>query len=558
MIAPFRLLLLLWLFAGGAHALAAAPAANPATPAATALAPAPLPATAKLVVANRTIFVFRAALSGYTPEERAEGARRRLDRALAKPGAHLPGFHPIVEGTQVTLDGTLLFLITPADINPLAGDTTEGMAAESAALLAKALEEKREQASPRYLAIAIGLCAGATLLYGVILRGLYVLHGWVGRRSTLLVSRRLGRITFKNVRVLDAEHYVTYMRHLINVLIWAMRLMATYLWLAYLLAQIPYTRSWGERLQDYLFNIVGDVAANIVGALPGLLLVAVIVVLARLAILTAGSLFNHVESGELQWGWLDRDTATPTRRIVNVVICLFALAMAYPYLPGSHTAAFQGLSVLVGLMVSIGASSIVSQGASGLILMYARSLRKGEYVRIGESEGTVVELNMFDTRLRTGMGEEITLPNAWVLTNTTKNYSRAHAGTGFVLDTCVTIGYDTPWRQVHAMLELAASRTAHIAPEPKPYVIQTALPDFYAEYRLVVASTAQAPGQRVQVLNELHQHILDVFNEFGVAITSPHFVQEPLHSHVVPRDQWYRAPAVAPEHVESAGNSSRG
>ena len=210
MIAPYRLLLSLWLLLCGAPAIAAAPppAATPATPAVTA--PAPMPATAKLVVANRTIFVFRAALSGYTPEERSEGARRRLDRALARSGAHLPGLHPIPEGTQVTLDGALLFLITPADINPLAGDTTEGMAAESAALLVKALEEKREQASPRYLAIAIGLCAGATLLYGMILRGLYLLHGWVGRRSTLLISRRLGRVTFKNVRVLDAEHYVTY------------------------------------------------------------------------------------------------------------------------------------------------------------------------------------------------------------------------------------------------------------------------------------------------------------------------------------------------------------
>jgi small-conductance mechanosensitive channel len=544
MIAPLRLLLL-WILAVSASAqagpLPGVPSAAPNS--ATAIA---APPHARLVIANRTIFVFRATLSGYSPEERVDGARRRLERALTRGGAQMPGIHPIAEGTQVTLDGAMLFLVTPADINPLAGDTTDSMATESAALLAKALEEKREQASPRYLAIAIGLCAGATLLYGVILRGLYLLHRWVGRRSMMLISRRLGRITFKNVRVLDAEHYVTYMRHLINVLIWAMRLMVTYLWLAFLLAQVPYTRSWGERLQEYLLDIVGDLAANIVGALPGLLLVALIVALARLAILTASSLFTHVESGELQWGWLDRDTAIPTRRIVNVLICLFALAMAYPYLPGSHTAAFQGLSVLVGLMVSIGASSIVSQGASGLILMYARSLRRGEYVRIGETEGTVVELNMFDTRLRTGMGEEVTLPNAWVLTNTTRNFSRAQDGAGFMLDTRVTIGYDTPWRQVHAMLEMAALRTTHIARTPKPYVMQTALPDFYAEYRLVAASTAQAPEQRAQVLSELHQHILDVFNEFGVAVTSPHFMQEPLHTHVVPKDQWFRAPAAAP------------
>ena len=288
---------------------------------------------------------------------------------------------------------------------------------------------------------------------------------------------------------------------------------------------------------------MSDVAQGILSALPGLVLVAVIVVIVRLVMLTLGSVFQRVESGELQAGWLDKDTAVPTRRITNVVIWLFALAMAYPYLPGAKTAAFQGLSVLVGLMVSIGASSIVSQGASGLILMYSRSLRKGEYVRVGEVEGTVMELGMFETRLRTGLGEEVTMPNAWVLSNTSKNYSRAYPGAGFVLDTTVTIGYDTPWRQVHAMLELAALRTEDIAKSPKPYVTQVALTDFYPEYRLVAYVTAEAPRQRAEVLNRLHQNIIDVFNEYGVQITSPHFVQEPASPHIVPKEEWHRAPA---------------
>ncbi|MQA23635.1 mechanosensitive ion channel family protein [Rugamonas rivuli] len=529
--------MLLMLFSG------LAPAAD------SAALPAPqttTPAAAKLVFANRTIFVFRSALAGYPPEDRADGAHKRLEAALARNGAQQPGVHPISEGTQVTLDGALLFLVTPADINPLAGDTTDSVANESAAMLGKALLERREQASPRYLLIAAALCAAATLAYGLILHGLRLMHRWVGKRSTQAISRRLGQVKLKNVRVLDAEHYVAFMRQLVNLLIWGLRLMATYLWLAFVLGKIPYSRSWGERLQDYLIDVVTSVAQGIIEALPGLVLVGVIAAIARLVILTAGSVFQRVESGELQIAWLDRDTATPTRRIFNVVIWLFALAMAYPYLPGAHTAAFQGVSVLVGLMVSIGASSIVGQGASGLILMYARSLRKGEYVRIGESEGTVVELGMFETRLRTGLGEEITMPNAWVLSNTTKNYSRAHAGTGYVLDTTVTIGYDTPWRQVHAMLELAATRTEDIAGTPKPYVMQIGLSDFYVEYRLVAYATVETPRRRAEVLNQLHQHIVDVFNEFGVQITSPHFTQEPAVPHVIPKEQWHPAPAVAP------------
>jgi small-conductance mechanosensitive channel len=513
---------------------------------ASALAPAAAPVQAKLVFANRTIFVFRAGLSGFSPADRAEGAHKRLDAALARNGAQQTSIRPISEGTQVLLDGALLFLVTPADINPLAGDTTDSVASESAAQLTKALAERREQASPRYLLIAAALCALATLVYGLVLRGLFLLHRWVGKRSTQAVSRRLGHIRVKNVRVLDIEHYVAFMRHLVNLLIWGLRLMATYLWAAFVLGKVPYSRSWGERLQDYLIDVAAGVAGSIIEALPGLVLVAVIAALARMVMLTASSVFKRVESGELQIAWLDRDTATPTRRIFNVVVWLFALAMAYPYLPGAHTAAFQGVSVLVGLMVSIGASSIVGQGASGLILMYARSLRKGEYVRIGESEGTVVEVGMFETRLRTGLGEEITMPNAWVLSNTSKNYSRAHAGTGYVLDTTVTIGYDTPWRQVHAMLELAAARTEDIATTPKPYVMQIALSDFYPEYRLVAYSTVETPRRRAEVLNQLHQQIIDVFNEYGVAITSPHFTQEPATAHVIPKEDWHPAPAVAP------------
>ncbi|MES2164032.1 MAG: mechanosensitive ion channel domain-containing protein [Pseudomonadota bacterium] len=508
--------------------------------------PSAPPAPAKLVFANRTIFVFRSVLTGYPPEERAEGARKRLDAALTRNGPQQPSIRTIAEGTQVTLDGALLFLVTPADINPLAGDTTDSVASESAATLGKALLERREQASPRYLLIAAALCAAATLAYALILHGLRQMHRWVGKRSTQAISRRLGQVKLKNVRILDAEHYVAFMRQLVNLLIWGLRLMATYLWLAFVMGKIPYSRSWGERLQDYLIDVATSVAQGIIEALPGLVLVAVIAAIARLVMLTAASVFQRVESGELQIAWLDRDTATPTRRILNVVIWLFALAMAYPYLPGAHTAAFQGVSVLVGLMVSIGASSIVGQGASGLILMYARSLRKGEYVRIGESEGTVVELGMFETRLRTGLGEEITMPNAWVLSNTTKNYSRAHAGTGFVLDTTVTIGYDTPWRQVHAMLELAAARIEDIAATPKPYVMQIGLSDFYPEYRLVAYATVETPRRRAEVLNQLHQQIIDVFNEYGVAITSPHFTQEPATPHVIPKENWHPAPAVAP------------
>ena len=257
--------------------------------------------------------------------------------------------------------------------------------------------------------------------------------------------------------------------------------------------------------------------------------------------------FDRVERGRLHAGWIDADIAKPSRRIFNLVIWIFALAMAYPYLPGAQTEAFKGLSVLVGLMVSLGASSVIGQAFSGLILMYTRAFRNGDYVRIGDTEGTVVELGMFVTRIRTGMGEEITLPNSGIMATTTRNYSRAVGGTGYVVDTVVTIGYSTPWRQVQAMLEEAARRTPGIAATPAPMVRQTALSDFYVEYRLIAYTPVGQPRQRAEVLNDLHAQIQDVFNEYGVQIMSPHYMMDPKDPQVVPKDKWHLPPARPPE-----------
>ena len=159
--------------------------------------------------------------------------------------------------------------------------------------------------------------------------------------------------------------------------------------------------------------------------------------------------------------------------------------------------------------------------------MYARVFRAGDYVRIGEVEGTVMEIKMFVTRLRTGMGEEVSMPNAGIMGNTIRNYSRAVPGTGYVVDTVVTIGYATPWRQVHEMLMEATRRTPDIVGEPAPIVRQTALTDFYVEYRLAAYTPAATPMRRIDVLSQLHANIQDVFNENGVQIMSPHYMMDP-------------------------------
>ena len=479
---------------------------------------------AELSVATRKVFVFRATLAGHSPQDRLEAAQRRLDKALATNGPQRTTVMQIADGSQVLLDGAPLFLVTPGDINALAGDTPIEVAQDSAQKLARALSARRQAGDPRVLLEAAALCVAATLAYVLVLRMLVLLRSAVKSRFERLLGVRLARVSFRNVRLLDAQLYVSFLRQVTMAVVWGLRLLATYIWISFLLGEFAYTRSWGEWLKGYLVELAVGIGQSMAAAIPGLLVVLVIAALARLVMLTVASVFQRVESGELQVGWLDQDTAAPTRRLVNLVVGLFALAMSYPYLPGSHTAAFQGVTVLAGLMVSIGASSIVAQGAAGLILMYTRSLRKGEYVRVGDKEGTVVDMGMFETRLRTGSGEEILMPNAWVLSNTTSNFSRdGVVDEGFVTEVKVTLGYATPWRTVHALLDEAAAATPGIRAEPKPFIVQAALSDFYIEYRLCAHASAEGPRERADARNRLHQNVLDVFDAAGVSLTSLHF-----------------------------------
>jgi small-conductance mechanosensitive channel len=227
--------------------------------------------------------------------------------------------------------------------------------------------------------------------------------------------------------------------------------------------------------------------------------------------------------------------------LINAVIWLFAFVAAYPYIPGTSSEAFKGIGVFVGLMLSIGSSGIVNQAVSGLMLMYTRAMRPGEFVRIGETEGTVKSVGFVNTRIETLRHEEVSIPNAVVAATVTHNYSRLAGDGGVSVPTKLTIGYDAPWRQVQSMLLLAAERTQTISREVPPRVLQTALLDFYVEYTLLVR--VADPAKRLTMLGELHGHIQDVFNEHGVQIMSPNYEADPAEPKLVPPEKWYSPPA---------------
>ena len=508
----------------------------------------PTPAPAQLIIGNRPVFTMRGTILSYKPEERASGAKQRIGRILDRGGALRVMVKPHEQGAVVMIDEDVAFMVLPADVNSLAGDNLYTLAEQAANNLRQAIEEYREEHNLEKVGYAVGWSLLATTLF-VIAGKLWLTLGHKLRiRALYLVRRNAEAVKLAGVSALNTESTTSIVSRILNILIAGGMLLLSYLWATFVLRRLPWTRPWGESLTGYLFNTLATVFNAIVGAVPGLLLVVLIFVISRFISGLIRSFFARFESGQVASVWLDQATAIPTRKLSIAFVWLVALAMAYPYLPGAQTEAFKGMSVLFGLMVSLGASGVVGQVVSGFILVYSRSLKVGEYVRIGDTEGTVTELGLFATRIQTGMGEEIVLPNNYVTSTPTKNYSRTVAeGKGFVLDTTVTIGYDTPWRQVHAMLLQAASHTPGLMADPAPYVVQTALSDWYVEYRLVCYAGPESPAKRARVLGNLHANIQDAFNEYGVQIMSPHYMADKDHPVVVAKENWHAPPANPPQ-----------
>jgi len=492
-----------------------------------------------LHVFNRPIVVLRATVYDVGPAERVRRINQRLEELIAKGKTKELATRKTAEGTVIELDGELVMLLAPGDVDPLSGDTLDTLVRRTAQQLQNALNAIQEQHSVRFLLAAWAKTLAATLIFVALL--------WGGRRIKLwlwslighwrkAVSKSLGHTGTSVVPQLQV-FYQWVVRVVYGVLV----LVATHAWLIYCLREFPYTAPWGEALDGYLLTVLSRLGRNAIGALPDLFVAVVIVVITRLLAKLVRMFFSNVRDRQVSVPWLDPDSARPTGRIVTIIIWAFALVMMYPYLPGSGSAAFKGVGVFVGLLVSLGGTGLISQVMGGFVLMYTRTLKTGEYVRIGEHEGTVESIGFMSTRLRTRKNEVVNIPNAVLMSIVTTNYSRLAEKEGVMASTTVTIGYDAPWRQVHAMLLRAAERTAGLKKPPEPLVWQRALSDFYVEYELNVALAD--PQQRLPVMSELCANIQDEFNEHGVQIMSPHFLANPPEKVWVPKEKWHEPPA---------------
>jgi len=504
-----------------------------------------------LTYANRPIVTFRATVMSRSPEARAADAIATLQRLVDENPAGRASIGAYPDGAVVRLADHPVFVIFAADVDPLEAEDLAATARTAAANLQLAFDESVELRTPVRLVRAGGVAFAATILY---LLGIWTVVR-VDRRAAAAFARRaaqqLRRLPGGDA-LLDVEGTRTSVQWVFTALSWGIGGLLTYGWLTIVMRRFPYTRPWGESLRSQLFTTAASAVRAVIDALPNLVTVAAIVLIIRLLARLVTKVFEAAEQGRVTLPGVYPDTAAFTRRIAVTLLWLCALVMSYPYLPGSQSDVFKGISVFVGLVVSLGSSGLMNQAMSGLMVTYSRSLKSGEYVRIGPVEGTVTSVGTLATKITTPANEEVTIPNALVASQATTNFSR-NSPQGTYTSTSVTIGYDTPWRQVHALLLIAARRTPGVRSAPAPVILQTGLQDWYVQYTLFVA--LEQPARRVFVLDELHANIQDGFNEHGVQIMSPRYVMDPRTPKTVPPDHWYAAPA-SPEDTAPAGKVS--
>lgn len=388
-------------------------------------------------------------------------------------------------------------------------------------LLPSALPAAEATPSPSVGRVAVGIAVTFGFFIG------WIALVWWGRQTLLA---RLRNVAFESTRAIaSAKLRRVSFRQLLQLSELGVRLVSLALMLTgafvstvVMLEIMPGTRSWAAQIEHLVLTELVALAQAAISALPGVAVVAVVFFFTRIVHEVLNHFFRSIATGEVRSSIFDPVTAETTRRLSDVGLWICAVIIAFPYLPGSDSAAFRGVTVLAGLMISIGSANLVTQFTSGLALIYGRAIRPGDYVETSQTEGTIERIGLLACAIRTARDEVVMLPNASVASGL-KNFSLGRSGVRFAAS--VTIGYDAPWRQVRDLLLAAAAATPGVKAEPAPTVRQAGLEDFYVSYELLF--TPENPNQRLPLLGRLHEAIQDQFHAAGVQIMSPHYNSDP-------------------------------
>ncbi len=448
------------------------------------------------------------------------------------------------EGAVALMGGDVrVMMLTGADA-ALEGVSTHELAMVVQMRIREAIEVYRSARTREALLSSAWKTLAATVVLALSLALVFTLWRRLDTRVTEAVHRRMQALKVKSLKLVRLEDVGQVVRTTLRTLRTLLAAVFVFLYLQFVLGLFPGTRWIHQRLADWVLGPLETMGDAVLNAIPNLIFLVILIFVMRWVVKLVRLFFEAVERETLTLANFDPDWAQPTFKIVRLALIGFGLVVAYPYIPGSSSAAFKGISLFAGLVFSLGSSSIVSNIIAGYTMTYRRAYRVGDRVRIGDITGEVTAIRLQVTSIRTPKNEEVIIPNSLVTGSEVTNYSVYARAQGLILHTTVGIGYETPWRQVEAMLLMAAERTEGLRRDPPPFVLQRQLGDFCVTYE-INAYTDQAHNILGQY-TALHRHILDVFNEYNVQIMTPAYEGDPDRPKVVPKEQWYSVPATAP------------
>ncbi|MBC5994147.1 mechanosensitive ion channel family protein [Pontibacter cellulosilyticus] len=510
---------------------------------------------APVVLERDTLFYIYNPVGSFSKEERAAAVSKRIaelteERFFSEDSVQVIDH---VLSTEVTYLDRILVSVTDADA-AFAEKPREEIAEVYAATIRAAVVESAKQNSLRTILLEVGMAILVLIVFYFLLKYVNRLFQYLFQKVEEQQGKRLKGLKVKNYEMLTPEREAAVILAVVKFIKVITVFILFYILLPVLFSIFPWTQGYAETLMLYIISPLRKIGMGVINYIPNLLTILVIVVVTHYVVKFLRFMAGEVEEGKLEIPGFYKDWAKPTYNIVRFLLYAFMFVVIWPYLPGSDSAIFQGVSVFLGILFSLGSSSAIANMVAGLVLTYMRSFKIGDRIKIGEITGDVMEKTLLVTRVRTIKNEDITIPNAMILNSHTTNFTTCseQSEKGLVLHTTVTIGYDVPWPKVHQALIDAALACPDVEKAPSPFVLQTSLDDFYVSYQLN-AYTFTA-GKMAMIYSNIHQNIQDKFNEAGIEILSPHYRGQrdgnmvTIPAHYLPHD--YQAPSFRVEQVQ--------
>jgi small-conductance mechanosensitive channel len=410
------------------------------------------------------------------------------------------------------------------------------------------IKKYRQERTTDFLLVNVLYVVAASVLLMLVLFGYRLGFRYLRNNLMLRIEPHIKSLQIKSVEILNANQIKTTLYGLFKTIKVVLIIITIYLYLEFALSLLPWTRTFAFSLIEVTMEPLKVIGEGILEYIDNIFFIIILIIFFRYVLKVISMFFSALRGGRIKLSGFEPEWAWPTYRLVRLFIIAFAFVVVFPYIPGSDSAAFKGVTLFFGVLFSLGSSSYISNIIAGYSMTYRRAFKVGNRVKIGDVIGDVEEIRLMVTHLRSLKNEEIVIPNSKILNTEITNYSTMAEQQGIILHTTVGIGYEVSWRQVEAMLLMAAQRTTGLLTEPKPFVLQKSLGDYAVIYELNVY--CDDPNRMMSFYSTLHQNIQDVFNEYGVQIMTPSYVADSPTPKIVSKDAWYTAPAKPPDSTD--------